>query len=198
MNIDSYNNLYLICIEAPLANLYDFVIKDSALESFHKGMSYMDVSDFYENVFYDKSEKDFYGAIFFTSPNIEDKTIVLGNAASWATLCNYISKALKIRNIQFDIGTNRNTLLVNQAGILIRSVQTLLDKNCKWSFSSKGDLLDFENPLYYKKKIIKERLNKDILVEYCYKNNLAVRDSSFFSSDKECMFIRRNIIKGEY
>ncbi|ERI61321.1 hypothetical protein HMPREF1551_02720 [Capnocytophaga sp. oral taxon 863 str. F0517] len=64
------------------------------------------------------------------------------------------------------------------------------------SCSSKGDLLDFENPLYYKKKIIKERLNKDILIEYCYKNNLAVRDSSFFSSDKECMFIRRNIIKG--
>ena len=192
MNIDSYNNLYLICIEAPLAHLYDFVIKDSALESFHKEMSYMDVSDFYKNTFYNKSEKDFYGAIFFTSPNIEDKTIVLGNAASWATLCNYISKALKIRNIQFDIGANRNTLLVNQ------SVQTLLDKNCKWSFSSKGDLLDFENPLYYKKKIVKERLNKDILIEYCYKNNLAVRDSSFFSSDKECIFIRRDIIKGEY
>ena len=117
MNIDSYNNLYLICIEAPLTNLYDFVAKDSALESFHKEMSYREVSDFYKNAFYNKSEKDFYGAIFFTSPNIEDKTIVLGNAASWATLCNYISKALKIRNIQFDIGTNRNTLLVNQSGI---------------------------------------------------------------------------------
>ena len=49
MNIDSYNNLYLICIEAPLTSLYDFVSKDSALESFHKEMSYMEVSDFYKN-----------------------------------------------------------------------------------------------------------------------------------------------------
>ncbi|WP_297970751.1 hypothetical protein, partial [uncultured Capnocytophaga sp.] len=63
MNIDSYNNLYLICIEAPLAYLYDFVAKDSALESFHKEVSYMEVSDFYKNAFYNKSEKDFYGAI---------------------------------------------------------------------------------------------------------------------------------------
>ena len=195
MNIDSYNNLYIICIEASLANLYEFVMKDNTLKSFHKEMSYINISEFYKNMFYKKSEKDFYGAIFFTSPNLENKTIVLGNAGSWATLCNYISKELKIRNIQFDIGTNRNTLFVNQSGILIRSVQTLLDDNCKWLFFSRGDILDFENPLYYKKKIIKERLNKDILVEYCYKNDLNVRDFSFFSSDKKCMFIRRNILK---
>ena len=64
MNIDSYNNLYLICIEAPLTSLYDFVAKDSALESFHKEMSYREVSLFYKNAFYNKSEKSSFSSFF--------------------------------------------------------------------------------------------------------------------------------------
>lgn len=53
-------------------------------------------------------------------------------------------------------------------GIEKRYVRAMKD-GARWEFYQEGEIMGFENPLYYKKRKIKDRLNKEILTEYLSK-----------------------------
>lgn len=69
-------------------------------------------------------------------------------------------------------------------GIRIRYVQSIYAEN-GWEFFAFGDVQQFENLLYYKKRKIKDRLNRNILVEYMLKNGLDVRSDDFWRTNIE-------------
>ncbi len=46
-----------------------------------------------------------------------------------------------------------------------RTIQTLKD-DPRWTFYEKGEILPFENSEYYQRRMIKQRFNSDILIEY--------------------------------
>jgi hypothetical protein len=59
----------------------------------------------------------------------------------------------------------------------------------KWKFYEKGELLDFENKEYYSRKIIKKRLNYEIINEYLEANNWHLNDPTFWHSTKAIYFV---------
>ncbi len=198
MTVNSFESIFLICIEAPLSELYDFSQQDSLVNSFQVELSSININDFYKNELHEKSPLDFLGAVFFTPPKIKNKTIVLGNSGGWATLCNYICKNIGLRNIQFDMNSEisqieRNSLFVYEEGRNIRTVQAIKSDFDAWDFSSKGTPVSFENLSYYNRRIIKERLSKKILTEYCINLGLNVLNDSFFCSNEKSLYIKRNI-----
>ncbi len=59
-----------------------------------------------------------------------------------------------------------------------RLIQVIKD-DVKWKFNEMGMIQDFEDPLNYNKKRIKDRLNNAIIAEYLNKNYINIRDNSF-------------------
>jgi hypothetical protein len=55
----------------------------------------------------------------------------------------------------------------------------------KWVFYEAGSPLWFENPEYYKRRMIKKRLNYGILKEYCQKLGIDFDDEKFFTPASE-------------
>ncbi len=198
MTAKSFDNIYIVCIEASLDTLQKFSQTDQLISSFQTQYLFTDISEFYKEKLHKKSPLDFLGAIFFTPLELSNRTIVLGNSGGWATLCNYICKNLGLKNFQFDMNAEnsevkRNSLFVNENGRIVRIVQSITNDYNTWEFSSKGLLQPFENPDNYKKRKIQERLNKEILIEYCIKYGLDVLNESFFSSDQKALYIQRNM-----
>ncbi|HFW3778307.1 TPA: hypothetical protein ACIBKK_004939, partial [Salmonella enterica subsp. enterica serovar Thompson] len=61
----------------------------------------------------------------------------------------------------------------------------------RWKFYQKGDKLWFENEHYYTNRVIRKRMNKEILTEYCGQLNLDIKSDDFWSINGETiLFIR--------
>lgn len=69
-----------------------------------------------------------------------------------------------------------------------RIVHSYLDSN-KWVFFEKGALMPFENESFYKRRIIKNRVNYEIINEYLEANNWFLNEESFWQSDIATYFI---------
>ncbi len=200
MNVNDFDSLYIVCIEASIEELYKFSQEDVLVKSFKTQYHQLDIGEFYETELYGKSPLDFLGAIFFEPSGVSNKTVVLGNSGGWATLCNYICKNIGLRNIQFDMNSEnspirRNSLFVHEKGNQIRAVQTIINEYNKWEFNSKGTTMPFENTGYYEKTDIKGRLNKEILIEYCIGYGLNILDDAFFNSNRKALCIKRDTTK---
>ena len=68
------------------------------------------------------------------------------------------------------------TMISNELGISFtyyrnksKRVINAYYENNKWTFFQKGEFLEFENPDYYSKRIIKNRFNYEIFLEYLKK-----------------------------
>ncbi len=57
-------------------------------------------------------------------------------------------------------------------------------KDGKWVFYKGGELLPFEDDNNYKKRVIRQRLNGKILVEYCKRLELEVDNNKFWESQE--------------
>lgn len=126
------------------------------------------------------SSVGFYRAVFI---NYNDGFIMLSNLNDgWFTLCNNIAFNLKTYFYLFTIdevedkNTKNSMLFSDYSGDfeITRCVYSMMDD--KWVFSQKGRALWFENINYYKRRKIKDRLNKNILLEYCYKIGINICD----------------------
>jgi hypothetical protein len=202
MNIDTFPGLWFTQIDLPLGKIREFLATDYTTRGYALEYDKLEVDKFYLDELHEKPSVDFLAAIFYVPLVAPEKTIVLGNSGSWGTLSNYICKSLSCRNWQFDINdenstTARNTLMVNDSGKSIRFVQTMFsdEDDNEWIFTAKGEPQWFETMEYYERKEIKLRLNKDILVEYCEKLQLPVREDDFFRTDSACVFVKHETTK---
>ncbi len=65
--------------------------------------------------------------------------------------------------------------------------------NEPWEFYQEGDIQSFENKKYYKRKLIKDRLNYEIINEYLEANGWDLNNPDFWSSKKNAIyFIEKN------
>ena len=70
-----------------------------------------------------------------------------------------------------------------------RIIQNIINEKGKWEFFSKGKPLKFEKTEYYRRKEIKNRLNKDILIEYSKNIGFDLLDELSFVTNKKSIFI---------
>lgn len=137
--------------------------------------------------------RHFPRAVFFVPKNSEGKTIMISNYSDgWITLGNIISNESKTSNYNFKLSKDENlinSLIYWDNGQNKRVVYTM--KDSQWVFYEQGIPLWFEDTNNYNKRLIKNRLNYEILVSYCEKMDLKILSEDFFKSDKEAVYIEQ-------
>ena len=124
-------------------------------------------------------------AAFF--PVTKDTTIMFSNIQDgWFTLFCSIANAIDIKACYMRIMDDRkienpSNYLYYINNSVTRVVYTL--KDTKWVFYEQGAPLSFENIEYYKAKIKKERLNKNIMTEYCEKMGISINNKIEFDPE---------------
>ncbi|NTE00364.1 hypothetical protein G6M24_24820 [Agrobacterium tumefaciens] len=124
---------------------------------------------------------------FVPSSNSSMVVMVTNYNDEWQTLANYIVNELKLDAFSFhmtsdmNISDARNSFTHWANGNKARVVYAMKDP--KWIFYEEGDPLWLENIEFYKRKIIKDRLNHNILISYCQELNLNIIEKSFWKNN---------------
>ena len=58
-----------------------------------------------------------------------------------------------------------------------------------WDFAQEGSVQPFENPDYYKRRLIKDRLNREIITEYMEKLGFDISRDIFWESTKPAQLL---------
>jgi len=109
----------------------------------------------------------------------------------WFTLSNYISKSIKEHFYLISFSNKSSyykafSLSLYQEGSIKRIIRAMQDP--KWIFNNSGDILPIENADYYTRKKISDRINKEIIIEYCQKLKLDISDNNFWKSNVPALF----------
>ncbi len=125
--------------------------------------------------------------VYFFVPSLKKDIVVMVSNYSdgWSTLVNYISSQLSIEAYKFRISALTreepfNSFCYVKNGKKERTVYAM--KDGKWVFYKGGDLQPFEDDNNYRKRIIRQRLNNKILVEYCKRLGFEVDNDKFWES----------------
>ena len=154
------------------------------------------------NLFYGKLdiEKDIilkrggahFPKVIFFKPKQIDLIVQYSNYYDgWFTLSNYISNNLKEPHYRFEFSNPEAfykgfSFKKYAEEKILRLVYTMQDP--KWIFHEQGEVLSFENTANYEKKRIKDRLNKDIIIEYCSRLGFDIANDNFWESAKPALF----------
>jgi hypothetical protein len=134
-------------------------------------------------------------AIFYEIECCKGKTVMISNSIDgWMTLCNKISYESSFSYYNFKLSRPNIEEYINSfayycKGVNQRTVYVM--KDAKWFFYEYGEPLWFENIMNYKKRIIRNRLDYNILISYCMKLGIDILDDSFFYSKKEAFFLKQ-------
>ena len=147
-----------------------------------------------EDIIPQKGGAHFPKAVFF-KPQLTDYIIQYTNYwDGWITLSYYISNNLNIPFYQFAF-SNSNTLykffsfLKYENGKISRLVYVM--HNPMWEYHEQGEALDFENLDNYKSRKIKDRLTKDIIIEYCKALKLNIVADYFWEAKEPALFYEK-------
>ncbi len=131
---------------------------------------------------------------FFTPKLCKNKCIMFSNYSDGlGTLIHVLTNDLKLKAYSFRISTNNipdalNEFSCIENGKRLRTVYAMKDP--KWKFYCEGEIQPFEEKEFYERKIIKQRLNKEILISYCVKLGIDIREDSFWKS-QQSLFVER-------
>lgn len=124
----------------------------------------------------------------------ESGCIMISNYADgMESMTHIISSKLDAKILNFRLSSVYclypvNSLSCIKNGKMQRAIYAL--KENKWQFYNCGDPLWFESPENYKNRVIKNRINAKILIDYCAKLKLNITDSSFWKSDNAVVIER--------
>jgi hypothetical protein len=193
MFISQFEYFTFSCFESSLEEIEDFLFTKMSVEKYKIIKQQSFEFDLYK-VKPQKGGSHLNKAYFFV-PNLNDTIVVMVSNYSdgWQTLTNFISSELKLNAYSFRITNNENDESFNSFSYLkkgnkIRTVYTMKDP--KWVFYSEGDNQWFELEEFYKRRLIKNRLNKEILYQYCSKLNFEITNDFFWKS-KQCILIEK-------
>jgi len=136
-------------------------------------------------------------AFFYNPLSDVQKTIMISNLSDgWYTLCNVISIELNCEYYLFQSSDDNvyelsSSFTYVRNGSLERCVYSM--KEGKWVFYSEGNLLPFEESQYYEQKMIKKRLTKQILIEYCKALGLFIEEEEFWKSTEESLYFKMGV-----
>lgn len=155
--------------------------------------------EFNTDLFYKKAPlkggKHLWKVAFYTPKNIKNTgfTIMFTNLEDGGiTLANRIAIEGKSSQITFSLSNDdekgKNSFTYMDYERQERVVMTFKDRG-KWIFFENGNKLWFENELFYKKRKIVDRLNLNILVEYCSIIGLDILNNNFWSAKEKALFL---------
>ena len=131
---------------------------------------------------------------FFTPKLCKNKCIMFSNYSDGLrSLIHVLTNGLKLKAYSFRISANNIPEALNEFscienGETLRTVYAMKDP--KWKFYCEGEIQPFEEKEFYERKIIKQRLNKEILISYCVKLGIDIREDSFWKS-QQSLFVER-------
>ncbi|WP_310602695.1 hypothetical protein [Anaerosporobacter sp.] len=138
-------------------------------------------------------KKEYSSALFYNPLISDEKTIMISNLADgWYTLCNVIANNLNCAYYLFTLSDEKdsepmNSFRYKNNGIK-RSIYAM--KEGKWYFYSEGEPLYFEEQKHYENKMIKKRLTKQILIDYCKELGLFIENENFWKTEKESLYLK--------
>lgn len=103
----------------------------------------------------------------------------------WYTLVNKFFSLYETKYLRIQLSDNNNLFpkyFFEYTDSNNKRVIQVLKDDPKWQFFSKGNVIKFEDELYYQKRKIRERLNNDIIHEYLLKNNINITEDNFWKS----------------
>lgn len=194
MFIENFQYYTFSCLKSNLEDVRDFLksnndrLKKYEIES---------LTSFNFDLYDDRPKKG--GAhlkkSYFFKPLINDEYIVFvsNSADGWETLVNYISSGMKIDSFSFIISNANdsnflNSFVFRKEGGEIRRVYVIKDE--KWIFHAEGDVQWFEDEKNYHLRSIKQRMNRDVILEYCQKLDFRISDDSFWKSNSSFSFVQ--------
>jgi hypothetical protein len=106
----------------------------------------------------------------------------------WKTLFHNITFNLKISGYYFSISSKNenepyNCIIYVENG-LEKRICSIIKENKKWIFYERGEPLFFENINYYQNKLKRDKLNKEIIINYLHElkivndNKLEIQNNS--------------------
>ncbi len=134
-----------------------------------------------------KSCKSSYTALFFQAAD-KDKTMQFSNLPDgWMTLGNAIAAKLKTDLYRFSWCDEDDPDAYNGFSYTDCSTPKSTDRvvyamrDPRWIFCNQGEPCFFEDLGNYKKRGIKDRLNKEIIISYCCKLGIKVTERDFLN-----------------
>jgi hypothetical protein len=154
------------------------------------------------NLFYDRLDigKDitvkkggahFPKAVFF-KPKLADVIVQYSNYEDGLiTLSCHISDNLNEPFYQFSFSNSDHldkkfSLERYVNGEILRVVYAMQDP--KWVFYEQGEILSFEDVTNYEKKRKPNRLNKEIIIDYCSQLGFDIKNDNFWESSEPALF----------
>ena len=173
-------------------------IKKYILEKWGSDDKYRIIDSTFQFNLYDlcppKGGAHFEKLYFFTPKLCKNKCIMFSNYSDGlSSLIHVLTNDLKIKAYSFRISANNIPEALNEFscienGETLRTVYAMKDP--KWKFYCEGEIQPFEEKEFYERKIIKQRLNKEILISYCVKLGIDIREDSFWKS-QQSLFVER-------
>lgn len=179
----NYEELLLIFIKKSFSTVIkSFEYNISKMMKFKKFYHFLskesNLSNVIESAPFSGSDKRETAIIFEQLANPDLTIFITNDNYFWMDLIEKISEqfscdAIDIRLNDLSVEYPANSFQYYKDGISKRYVRAMKDWN-RWEFFQSGEIMEFENPLYYKKRKIKNRLNKTILTEYLSKIGIDV------------------------
>ena len=188
MEINKLDSFYITIINSPLEDILNFIKNDDFTKNREFKYKTINIDNFFKNnISLNPTSK----LLIFESITFLGKSIALGG---WITLINYFCKKQNKDNYFIEFNTDKSPIQRNcffkfEKDDQSRIIQNIINEKEKWEFFSKGKPLKFEKTEYYRRKEIKNRLNKDILIEYSKNIGFDLLDELSFVTNKKSIFI---------
>ena len=117
----------------------------------------------------------------------------------WRSLSRQITQNMKATSCYMRIMDDKKILLPSNYFTYSNSGNertVYASDEYRWVFANVGEPAFFENEDYYKNRMVKKRLNKNILIEYCDK--LKITNSGVLEFSDECAFSYESYWEGEF
>jgi len=126
--------------------------------------------------------------VYEPATTVEGTVMLVNYQDGWYTMVNILagelaSKVIKVTSSRDDETYPVTFVTVWEDGKEKRIVRSMLDGD-RWEFFEQGEIQDFEEPEYYRRRRIASRFNRQILIEYMKKLGIDLESPGFFSSDK--------------
>ena len=140
-------------------------------------------------------------AVLFAPSIRPDVTVLFSNwEDGWMTLGYVISRKLACRVYQFEVSKAgvewaKNSFTVIDAGEQTRHVHAMQD-DPRWVFCEIGSVLPQEQPLLYRARSVRDRLDREHVIALATRMGLPLGDDRFWQSDLPARYIEAPEPKG--
>ncbi len=136
-------------------------------------------------------------AVVYSPDAFPQYCVLVSNLSDgWFTLVNRLCRQLQVfcvsvRSMGEGAPYPCDEIRVYNGGDVIRCVRAMLDGD-RWQFFEKGSLQSFEACENYKERRVRDRLNRQIIIDYLRQSGVELWEADFWTSAKQALFIREN------